>query len=261
LKKRGILLFINLATCFLLTALNIELSAEMPNLPSFEPSDEAPVVKTGRVQSGDIDSEFKRIDAHALRTPKQVTYSVPKLAQYLVKPARNEKERVRAISRWIAANISYDFKFLDLLVQGRKRISDFDYSSAAALRRRKTVCGGYANLFADLAKHAGLEVRVLTGWIKGSEDLFGGRLEKSLGTRPNHAWNAVRIEDRWHLMDLTCVSGGWVGSAAFEKEGVRHRMTHQFKKPGTYLLYILARNPGAGYRKYEAAMMYKCVVR
>ena len=40
---------------------------------------------------------YQRIDTHVLQTPNQMETSVQTLAAYLVKPARNEHEKIRAI--------------------------------------------------------------------------------------------------------------------------------------------------------------------
>ena len=51
---------------------------------------------------------YQRIDTHVLQTPNQMETSVQTLAAYLVKPARNEHEKIRAIFRWVTENIAYD---------------------------------------------------------------------------------------------------------------------------------------------------------
>ena len=51
---------------------------------------------------------YQRIDTHVLQTPHQMETSVKILAAYLVKPARNEHEKIRAIFRWVTENIAYD---------------------------------------------------------------------------------------------------------------------------------------------------------
>jgi hypothetical protein len=52
--------------------------------------------------------DYRAIDEHALKAPKELESSIDSLVAYLIKPARNDKEKLRAIFRWIATNISYD---------------------------------------------------------------------------------------------------------------------------------------------------------
>jgi hypothetical protein len=52
--------------------------------------------------------DYRAIDEHALKAPKELENSIDSLVAYLIKPARNDKEKLRAIFRWISTNISYD---------------------------------------------------------------------------------------------------------------------------------------------------------
>ena len=60
------------------------------------------------------------------------------------------------------------------------------------LSRRKGVCYGYANLFTALAGEAGLDAHTVTGIIKSAHPEAG---------LDAHAWNAVRIDGQWLLLD------------------------------------------------------------
>ena len=52
--------------------------------------------------------DYTAIDQHALHTPKSAERTIASLAAYLTRPARNDREKARAIFRWITANIAYD---------------------------------------------------------------------------------------------------------------------------------------------------------
>src|SRR5579859_2355769 len=52
--------------------------------------------------------DFTEIDRHALDTPKSAERSIAGLAAYLIRPARDDREKARALFRWITANIAYD---------------------------------------------------------------------------------------------------------------------------------------------------------
>jgi transglutaminase-like putative cysteine protease len=47
------------------------------------------------------------IDAHALAAPAEARASVASLAAYLTAPAASEREKARAIYRWITAHVDY----------------------------------------------------------------------------------------------------------------------------------------------------------
>lgn len=128
-------------------------------------------------------------------TPRSVETAVAKLAAELTDPAESELEKARAIYRWITKNIAYD-------VQGFHSGNHGDLSPAGVLTSRKTVCMGYANLFEALAEAAGLEAGILIGWCKGYGFTIGVFDETFL-----HAWNAVKINNQWRLVDTTWGAG------------------------------------------------------
>ncbi|MBI2171818.1 MAG: hypothetical protein HYU30_07355 [Chloroflexi bacterium] len=135
------------------------------------------------------------IDQHALDAPDSAEQSIKALASYLVSPAQDDVEKARAIYRWITDNIAYDFaSYLS------KRYPD--QSAEAVMKRRTGVCSGYANLFAALGKAAGLQVEVISGWSKGY-----AYVNNTLDEEPNHAWNAVRLDGGWYLVESTWGAG------------------------------------------------------
>lgn len=152
-------------------------------------------------------SDHGRADAHALRAPAALAGSPQRLAAYLARAGQDETMVARAVYRWITANIAYDFTAFR---SGRLRRGRGASSAAEeALRRRTAVCDGHAGLFETLARHAGLEAVTVTGQAKG----FGYRPGRPFGTPADHAWNAVRLGGRWHLVDCT-----W-GAGAVDAEG------------------------------------------
>ncbi len=135
---------------------------------------------------------YARIDAHSLSVSGRRTLDVEALAQALIRPARTEEEKVRAIFRWMADNISYD---VESLLDGSYKFRRID--AADVLRERKAVCDGYTRLFLALAEAAGLTAQTVSGYTK----LSGIRDENK------HAWSAVKINGRWHLLDTTWAAG------------------------------------------------------
>jgi Transglutaminase-like domain len=65
----------------------------------------SPVQAAGRPDEG---YDYSMIDQHALDAPEDIKSSVNTLVEYLTKPARNDRERLRAVFRWITQNIAYD---------------------------------------------------------------------------------------------------------------------------------------------------------
>ncbi|MBC8179779.1 hypothetical protein H8E88_01530 [candidate division KSB1 bacterium] len=166
--------------------------------------------------------DYKKIDRHALNTPKSAEQSFESLALYLSQPARNDFEKTRAIYRWITENINYDTKGF---FSGRYG----DLSAKGVLKSRTAVCEGYAGLFERLASAAGLEVVKISGFAKGYGYVAGSPI---IGPS-NHAWNAIKINGLWHLLDCT-----W-GAGYVDSQGrfVRRFEEHYFFTPPEEFIY------------------------
>lgn len=117
------------------------------------------------------------------------------LAKVLTRGARSDREKAEVLFRWVTRAIDYD-------------VAGFTAQAATAptleevLRVRVALCGGYASLFQRLGQLAGLEVRTVLGYAKGFDYRRGARF-----VAPNHAWNAVRLDGEWHLLDATWAAG------------------------------------------------------
>jgi hypothetical protein len=149
------------------------------------------------------------VDAHALQATPEVERTPETLAAYLTDGLRTDREKARAIFRWITDRIEYD---VASYFSGELRPMD----AAQILAKRKAVCDGYSMLFSQLAKLAKLQVKNITGYAKGAPS---GRSENA--QIPNHVWNAVLIDGRWYALDATW-GAGYVDSAGF------HHITDDF---------------------------------
>jgi hypothetical protein len=147
------------------------------------------LLSSSAVLSGAEGNEFQAIDRHALATPAEAERSIEELAKYLTKPAKNDREKVRALYRWITDRIAYDAESFFAGKTG-------DTSAPGVLTNRVGVCEGYASLFLELCKAAEIEAVKVRGKAKGyAADPLA------------HTWNAVKLDDRWHLIDPTWGAG------------------------------------------------------
>ncbi len=155
------------------------------------------------VDSSEADKKYAAIDEHALKALPEVEKNVDSLARYLVGPARNDEEKIRAIYRWVADRISYDAVafYSDKLP---------DEAVEVTLSRRTAVCGGYAVLVDALGKAGGLKMELIEGFASGSGT--------DPGEKVNHAWNAVKLPGGWRLLDSTWGAGGLGEDHKFHKE-------------------------------------------
>src|SRR5688572_15389096 len=135
------------------------------------------------------------------------------LAQQLTAECTTDVQKVRAIFRWITANIAYRTK--ETVSRKRKsRLTEEEETddttllkpldervAETVLANKVAVCDGYARLFKTLCNYAGLQAEVITGYGKTEPHKVHQRF------RNNHSWNAVMIDSVWQLLDVTWASG------------------------------------------------------
>lgn len=148
------------------------------------------LVPTGLV-CGQQPDDFRAIDRHARRAPEELSRDLPALTAYLVEAAGDERARVRAIYSWIIRNIRYEEETEPI---GRRRVNQ---NLGDILRRRQGICVDFAALFQAMCREAGLVCEIVGGY---SREAFTAAPDS---VEPDHAWNAVRIDQQWRLLDAT----------------------------------------------------------
>ncbi len=133
--------------------------------------------------------------------PKEAEATPASVGAYIAQHEPTQAGRARAAHDWVADRIAYDGPAY--------RAGHFPPQDADTVHRTRTgVCAGYARLFAAIAKAAGLEARYVVGTVRGP------------GMRPDgesHAWNAVKLDGGWTLIDTTW-DAGHLDGATFVKE-------------------------------------------
>ncbi|XP_054832397.1 kyphoscoliosis peptidase-like [Eublepharis macularius] len=138
--------------------------------------------------------QFKKLDAYASKV--SVTRSVEDLVRVLLQETYSDLEKIRAIWIWTCHHIEYD-------VKGYHDKANRSCEPTDVLRSGKSVCAGYAGLFEQMCSIAGIQCKKLSGYSKGYAYKPGHVFEGE----PDHAWNAVFLHGRWHLLDSTWGSG------------------------------------------------------
>jgi len=132
------------------------------------------------------------------------------LAGQLSSLGKTDREKVRAIFRWITEHIDYNVrplgrtrntppKYYDAGDDAETTLPPLDERIAAkVLYKGVAFCDGYSRLFKTLCSQAGIR----------SEMIFGyARINNSRRFGVNHTWNAVYIDSNWYLLDVTWASG------------------------------------------------------
>ncbi|CAF1046690.1 unnamed protein product [Brachionus calyciflorus] len=143
-----------------------------------------------------IDNLLNRTDLnnHAKSKKRKEFKSLEQVANYLNK-FPNKLDQIWVIYVWISENISYD-------ADGFKN-GDYGRNDAeGVLESGKAVCSGYSTIFEELCKLIGIECITVNGYAKGFGYKIGQKFKET-----NHAWNSVRINEKWYYIESTWGSG------------------------------------------------------
>ncbi len=201
----GVFLFItigNVQTAFKSINKQPLISLQSDNFPSSEYQP----IQLGSTQKI-AQQNFSEIDRFA----RELNYSgssIPELANLLAKNATTDTEKARIIYAWITQHVTYDVAaFMDAVDNDNYP----DVDAEKVLRDRTTICSGYSNLYQALAEAMNLKSVIVVGYGKGATP----KDEKFQDV--NHAWNAIKLEDGWYLLDATWGAGS-VRDGQFEAD-------------------------------------------
>lgn len=153
--------------------------------------------------------------------------TVQELADKVTASYSTEKDKAAALYYWVTHNVAYDTKMLGKMLKGgmgperlpveeiaRRKEEQVQY----ALQKGKGVCQNYARLYRSLCMAADLECVFISGHSRGNAMQPG-----TLGV--GHAWNAVKVDEKWSLVDAT-----WGAGSVNSKRKFNFRF-----KPGYFL--------------------------
>ncbi len=165
----------------------------------------------------ELHSSYVEVDDFVAHTNLQNFTSSTTLAKHLTQSFTDETKKVRSIYTWIALNIVYDE---NAIFASTKSNQSADY----IWKTKVAVCEGYANLFNEMCHKAGIESRMVKGYVRsfsGDEMRF-----------PNHAWNSVNIDGKWHLLDVTWASINFdvseISNESLKDNITRHKLDYFF---------------------------------
>lgn len=160
-----------------------------------------------------IGQEYHTIDSIVNTYPKKFK-SIEGFADRILLDFKTDLDKTRAAYYWIANNISYDYtlarkKSKNYKINSKSN-SDYDAKlyklkrkyAAKTLRKKIAICEGYSQLLTEVLKDLNIISVVVSGYAKRFSNEIGKNRSSS-----NHAWNAVRIEEKWYLIDVTWSTG------------------------------------------------------
>ncbi|CAH1248979.1 KY [Branchiostoma lanceolatum] len=138
---------------------------------------------------------FKDLDERAVQAPEGHA-TIKNLVLYLIETAKTPLEKARVLFRWVTSHVQYDV--VALVTGGPKEVRP-----DGVFRKRMSVCQGYADLYKEMCRFAEVNCVTVSGRSKGGSYQVGDKF----GPNSDHAWNAVKIDGKWHLLDCTWAAG------------------------------------------------------
>jgi hypothetical protein len=105
-------------------------------------------------------------------------------------------DRAWIVFYWVSQNITYD---VEAYFSGNIRHQTPDDIFASG----KGVCDAFGTIFEILCKAVQIECKKISGYAKGCSF----KIEQKSFARTNHAWNVIRLEGHWYLIDSTWGEG------------------------------------------------------
>jgi hypothetical protein len=171
-------------------------------------------VNTCFAQQSDFDHiDYTKADliAKSYRTKK--LSNLNRTTFKLTEKLKTDAEKFRAIYVWICHNIANDYRLYALNDRKRKRFENdtirLDKWNSRfkkilfkkLLKRKRTICTGYAYLLKEMCNIADIESKIVNGFARTGDISF----EKLI--YPNHTWNVVKLNGKWYLCDPTWSTG------------------------------------------------------
>lgn len=175
---------------------------------------------------------FTKVDAKVLEYPR---FSKPEqLANRIERDFTSDTNKARAAFFWLAKNIRYNLREY---YNPKQRYYSFRYSTEtekeqklqeakdkiirATFKNKTGVCEEYAQSFKKICDLLGIESAVIKGYVRNSTNEIG-----KIPQRTNHAWNGVKLNGKWLILDATWAAG-------FERNGkwIRKYNNYYFNIP------------------------------
>ncbi|MBN2651857.1 MAG: hypothetical protein JXR63_05690 [Spirochaetales bacterium] len=226
------LIFFPLFSCFsnqeiLQARLNID-------LPRFVIVDRLATDSKARTfRTGEIDSYVEQIPAGI----EELAYTGKDLKRFvsiLLAGADSDFSKAKRIHDWMTLRIAYDSNILIRLKTDKD--PDGGVDAVSTLKYRRSNCEGLARTYALLCATAGLEARYVVGALN--------RAVNKSGNLSSHAWNLVRLEGAWYIVDCSANSRFFYVNGSFGTHmPYSMRFDHLFISPEAKILAYYAYDP------------------
>lgn len=159
-------------------------------------------------------SDYTKVDSIVKNYPKKFK-SIENFAKKIESDFSTDIEKTRAAFYWIANNIAYDYEDYKSGKSVYKAISyntkeeynaklqmqQLKYANQC-LKKKAAICEGYSQLLKFTLLQLNIECEVVSGFTKSNTREIGRERHTE-----DHAWNAVKLNNKWELIDVTWSTG------------------------------------------------------
>jgi tetratricopeptide (TPR) repeat protein len=171
-------------------------------------------VVCNRLTAHPFPTDLSPVDRLAQNVPAYACKSIESLIVYGKSNTKTELEAVRFYFVWVAKNIRYDTLERDAPKQETAK-----QEPELVFKNRKGICRGYADLMTSFCQKAGIPTRTATGYCKTAEG--------ETDSVKFHAWNVIKIADKWHLFDVT-----WASNYFEKNKTIDESFNYYFQQEG-----------------------------
>ena len=139
-----------------------------------------------------IQTLLKDKNLESLRANNPSGY-VKKACESISAAAKNDFEKVKMAHDFVAVLVSYDAANF-----WAGTVPDQEYTNV--IKTKTAVCEGYANTFKKFCDTLGISCQKITGYARG---VGTSLLNEENPKNSNHAWNIVKLNDAWYIVDCT----------------------------------------------------------
>lgn len=147
--------------------------------------------------------DYSAVDEYVFAMKNDPSIELEKQVSILTKDYANDFLKARAIFDWVALNIKYDLETYNYKLD--ENPGYILKSPAMVLNKRIGICSEISGLVKEMFTAAGIECEIVVGTASGSNP----------GKTGPHAWNIVKLNNKWYLIDCT-----WAGTMSMKKNEV-----------------------------------------
>jgi Transglutaminase-like superfamily len=168
--------------------------------------------------------DYSKVDELVKNFPMKVNAlaDLRVMARELNRQLKTDEEKARAAFYWITHNIGYD-------CDGYRDGTGI-HEAEDVVKVKRAVCSGYANVFKFLCDEFKVPCEIVEGFAIG----IGVNKVQEDSLESNHAWNVVKINGNWKLIDAT-----WAAGSANRDCSKQYREFNEFyffARPDSFIL-------------------------